>query len=260
MNRSTRGLIWGVAAGLGALMTGASTTAVQAASDRTQDGRNDDGAARGSPVTVKINHEAYAMLRCYVEAVPGELTLLGVARADAENNEILVDRFLLPEQRSSAAHTEVSEEGLARLLVEAVQAGIDTAQLKVWCHSHGEMDVFFSHTDQRNMDTAFPQADWVLSIVINHKGRIKARLCLHRPFRLELDDLPVSIGLPYGIEASIRQEISRKVQQGYDRALGSSQAAGRQQTGGGRGNGQSGYAREAGAGGGRSSSQHVGDD
>ena len=261
MNRSVRRLMWGVAASLGALITGASTNIVRAGTDRAQDGRKNDSSTRQFPVTVKINYEAYAILRCYVEAVPGELTLLGTAQADAESNEILVDRFLLPEQRSSAAHTEVSEEALARLLVEAVRAGIDTAQLKVWCHSHGDLDVFFSNTDQRSMDTAFPQADWVLSIVTNRTGRIKARLCLYQPFRLELDDLSVSIGLSHDLETAIRQEISRKVQQGYDHALGSSQGAGRHSAAAGRGNGQFGCAsRGSESGEGRSYSIHVGDD
>ena len=133
------------------------------------------------------------------------------------SNTIRMDRLLLPEQTNSASHTEVSEEALAELLVEAVREGIDTAKLKVWLHSHGQIQAFFSATDEQNMRSAFPQADWVLSLVTNRAGEIKARLSLYKPFRLDVDDVLVTVGLPSQLEADIRKEVQRKVHDGYAR-------------------------------------------
>lgn len=169
-----------------------------------------------SPLAVKIQHDTFAILRAYVEAAPGEMTLLGTAQHDRVHNEIQIERLLLPEQFSSAGHTEVSEEALAQLLVEAVSQGVDTAHLRVWAHSHGAMEAFFSAVDEVCIQSAFPQADWVLSLVTNHAGQTKARLSLYSPVRLDIDDLPIGVGLPPDLEETIRQEVELRVHGGHD--------------------------------------------
>jgi proteasome lid subunit RPN8/RPN11 len=228
MNRSLTTLIWGGVAALGALATGTWDRTKRDGAFFSSGNRTGDLVVAHPALAVKIQHDVYAALRCYVEAVPGELTLLGTVQSDIQRNEIRVDQLLLPSQRSSSAQTEVSEQALAELLVEAVQQGIDTARLKVWLHSHGQMEAFFSTTDQSSMDTAFPQADWILSIVTNRAGQVKARLSLYRPFRLDVDDLPVTVGLPAELEETIRAEVAAKVHQGYDHYGEQSHGAGRQ--------------------------------
>jgi hypothetical protein len=209
-----------IPAGLAALATGLWDRLKRPERDccpgvRTQSKRSENASLVRSPLTVKIERDAFAALRCYVKAVPGELTLLGTAQTNAQRDEIRVDQLLLPYQRSSASHTEVGEEALARLLVEASRRGIDTARIRVWMHSHGEISAFFSSTDDQCIETAFPQADWVLSLVTNRAGQMKARLSLYRPFRLDVDDLPVSVGPPGDLEEAIRREVAQKVHQGY---------------------------------------------
>ncbi len=221
MNRSLSTLFMSVAASLGALATGTYDRSKWAESGCSSGGQTRSGSDRGgivvrSPVTVRIEHDTFAILRAYVQAAPGELTLLGTAHHDRAHHEIRVDRLLLPAQTSSACRTEVSEEALAHVLVEAVARGIDTARLRVWTHSHGLMEVFFSSVDERCIQSAFPQADWVLSLVTNLAGHIKARLSLYCPVRLDIDDLPVTIGLPPELEEAIRQEVEQKVRQKYD--------------------------------------------
>ncbi len=173
-------------------------------------------------VTVQIDCETYGRLHAYVRSTPGELTLLATAEPDLERNQIRVRQLFLPHQVSTSCHTQVSEEALAQLLVEAVQAQVDVASLKVWLHSHGSMAVFFSTIDDQNIRNAFPQSPWVLSIVVNRAGDIKARLSLFSPFRIDLDDLPVIVGLPSNQEEIIRQEVLAKVRQGLTSSAGSS--------------------------------------
>jgi hypothetical protein len=165
-------------------------------------------------VTVCIDCETYSQIHAYVRTVPGELTLLGTAEPDPAHNEILVRHLFLPRQVSSACQTLVSEDALANLLVEAIQAGIDVDTLKVWLHSHGNMPVFFSGTDEQNIREAFPQSPWVLSLVVNRAGAVKARLSLFTPVRIDLDNLPVLVGMPAELKESIRQEVQAKVIQG----------------------------------------------
>ena len=137
------------------------------------------------------------------------------------------------------------KQALAELLVEAIREGIDTAQLKVWLHSHGQMQVFFSATDERNIQNAFPQADWVLSLVTNRAGQIKARLSLYKPFRLDVDNVLVTVGLPSQLESAIRKEVQRKVHHGYARFWDLPYSAGIHQSEDSRGAGREASASEA---------------
>jgi proteasome lid subunit RPN8/RPN11 len=175
------------------------------------------------PLTVAIELDAFSRLQAYVRHAQGELTLLGTAVPDRDRNQIRVNQLFLPYQLSSACATQVSEEDLARLLVEAVQAGVDVSSIKVWLHSHSDMPSYFSATDDRNILEAFPQAPWVLSIVINRAGEIKARFSLFSPIYIELDNLPVIIGLQDDLEENIRKEVKEKVRNhgGNHRASGS---------------------------------------
>jgi hypothetical protein len=217
MNRPLSSVMRSLASGLNMLTASTRQHQELQPPDRLSTAQTDDVAAVQATacgsLTVTIPHATFAALRCYVEAVPGELTLLGTAHCDDE--QIWIERLLLPEQSSSASHTEVSAVALAELVVEAVREGIDTARLQVWLHSHGQMQVFFSATDERNIQNAFPQADWVLSLVTNRAGQIKARLSLYKPFRLDVDNVLVKVGLPSQLESAIRKEVQRKVHHGY---------------------------------------------
>ena len=194
--------------------------------DHTQFGA-ESGASRtaASPTTrvlgcptVVLEGELYTRLNAYVRAAEGEITLYATSEVDLVRNEIRVGGYLLlPEQRSSSSETVVSEEALARLLVEAVEMGVDTSKLNVWIHSHGEgMGAFFSATDDRAITEGFPQADLLLSLVISKDSMdIMARLSLSNPFHIELDDVPISIGLTDELEVAIREEVRQKVQPRY---------------------------------------------
>jgi proteasome lid subunit RPN8/RPN11 len=209
----------GLASGLGTLAAGAWQLPKSVGVDHHYAGEATDGvtplrAVAHSPLRVAILHDTFAVLRCYVEATRGELTLLGTAHWEDGHNVIRIDRLMLPVQSSSASHTEVTEQALAELLVEAVRGGVDTARLLVWVHSHGELSAFFSATDEHNIQDAFPQADWVLSVVTNRAGQITARLSLYKPFRIDVEDLPISVGLPQELEEEIRREVKLKVHRG----------------------------------------------
>jgi hypothetical protein len=163
-------------------------------------------------VRIVIGLDAYARLRAYVDAAPGEITLLGAARFDRAAATAWVEKFYLPDQVCSAAHTAVDADALADVLTRAVRDGVDTTTLRVWCHSHAAMSAnFFSGTDDRAVETAFPQAAWVISIVTNKAGELRGRVTLYEPVSLDLDNVPVSVGLAPEIEAAVQAEVRERV-------------------------------------------------
>ncbi len=161
--------------------------------------------------TLRIDLEVYARLRMYVEAVSGEISLLGASDYEPERNEILIKQIYLPEQTCTASSTEISEDGLADALLEATRHGYN---LDIWIHSHAEMGTFFSATDQHAIEKSFPQSPRTVSIVVNHAGDMLARFTQNYPVHIELDHLPIRIGVPIEIESAIRQEVKDKVRSG----------------------------------------------
>ncbi len=147
-------------------------------------------------------------MHAYVQATPGELTLLASSEYDPIRNEIWIRHLYLPEQTCTPSSTRVDENAMAQVLLEATQQG-DT--LDTWIHSHADMNVFFSGVDDRNIETAFPQSPQVMSLVVNRRGEMRARLTLCSPMAMEIDDLPVVVGVTEEVEQAIREEVRRKV-------------------------------------------------
>lgn len=157
---------------------------------------------------LRIDSEAFARLHAYVEAAAGEITLLGSAEYDPLRGELWIRHLMLPEQRCTATSTIVDEEALAKVLLEAAQQSVS---LNLWLHSHADMPVFFSAIDEQNIETAFPQSHYVVSLVVNRKGEMRARLTQFSPIGLEIDDLPVAVGVPADVEQAIRDEVQQKL-------------------------------------------------
>ena len=100
---------------------------------------------------------------------------------------------------------------MAQVLLEAVQSGVT---LDSWIHSHADMDVFFSTTDVKNIQQAFSQSPYVLSIVVNRSGKMLARLTQSSPFTIEVDGVPIVSGLTSELEQAISAEVQQKVRRG----------------------------------------------
>lgn len=162
--------------------------------------------------TLVFSPQAAEKLRLYVDLCPYEISGLGEV-------EILPDRFLvrdlhLLKQRCYHAYTELLPDDLARFLIAFVEQGKDPAILKLWWHSHGEMELFWSPIDDYTA-RGF-QNDYMLSLVTNKAGEQRCRLDLYQPLKLTIDRLPVIIPIPASVEERkirdlIGQEIAEKL-------------------------------------------------
>jgi hypothetical protein len=131
-------------------------------------------------------------------------------------NLMITDLFILS-QKVSPAETELDPAAVFEMLQDCIAEGRDPASLCFWWHSHAEMDVEWSETDERTIE-AFP-GDFMLSLVGNKAGALACRLDTLRPTRQVLTDLPVTI-IPDGgkevdegpLRASIIAEMCEKLQ------------------------------------------------
>ncbi len=173
--------------------------------------KNSEKIKFGKLPSVCLSLEVYTRIIAYARVCRGEISILGASQYLPENNEIWIRQVFLPRQYCSSASTEIDEEDLANILVEATRHDLT---LDTWIHSHGEMEVFFSGTDQRTLDQSFPQSPLSIAIVVNRAGKLLARLLIQQPVQIEIQDCPIHIRLTNALDDEIQAEVEEKVSRG----------------------------------------------
>jgi proteasome lid subunit RPN8/RPN11 len=164
------------------------------------------------PRAVRIHRHALEKLLLYAERCPVEIGGLGTLVEDAEGL-LVTDLFLLA-QRVSASDTELDTEALFDFLARLVADGGDPAQVRVWWHSHADMDVTWSETDRMTIGS-LPGDFWV-ALLVNRRREVACRLDAFVP-RRQTWDLPLvevadgAGGDPGALRDAIDGEILDKV-------------------------------------------------
>jgi len=151
-------------------------------------------------------------LRLYVDLCPSEIS--GLGDVESSPRGFLVQDVFLVKQQSSYSYTELLPEFMAEFLISRVKEGKDPDRIKLWWHSHSEMDVFWSLMDDYTAKSF--QNDYMLSLVTNKAGKYLCRLDLYQPLTLTIDHLPVVPPGRFddegpGLRESILKEISEQV-------------------------------------------------
>lgn len=146
---------------------------------------------------VVLPMKVYSELMHYVDKFNGECS--GAALVDMTVNEkeqvFTLDRVFLPaEQHNTAATTDIESEAVGKLVTQLVREGVDTARLRCHWHSHASMSVFHSGTDEDNYKV-LKTGDWLVSLVLNKAGEVKASVHYYRPFAIEALNVPVTVQL-----------------------------------------------------------------
>jgi len=160
-------------------------------------------------MNLKITIDAYYKLKYFTENVDGEISGLGKVRELSDCLEVYdIEIF---EQRVSGISSNLDTEILAKFLTDKAVKNESVKDYKVWWHSHSSMDSFFSVIDETTIDQSseFP---YLVSIVINKKSKIQARLDIFEPIRLIVPlEIEMSFEENKEIEKQCQKEISEKV-------------------------------------------------
>jgi len=162
---------------------------------------------------VMIMPKAKEKLDLYIGLCNDEISGLGdVIR---EENVFLIKDVMLFSQEVTPGSTDLENEAISNFMVEAIQAGLDPVNLRLWWHSHVNGGCFWSGTDEDTVDRF--KNDWFVSIVGNKKGEYMARVDIYEPFRVAIDELPIKIfnarnkKLKDQITAEIAKKVKKKV-------------------------------------------------
>ncbi|MBI4734657.1 MAG: hypothetical protein HY766_01125 [candidate division NC10 bacterium] len=164
------------------------------------------------PREIRIRRRALDKLLLYAERCPVEIGGLGSVEEDAEGL-LITDLFLLS-QKVSASDTELDADALFECLGRVVAEGGDVASVRVWWHSHADMDLIWSQTDCATIGS-LPGDFWV-ALLVNRRRGILCRLDAFAP-RRQTWELPLvevvdeERGDPEALQAAIDREILEKV-------------------------------------------------
>ena len=158
--------------------------------------------------TLFIRPEALKKIMYYAKAASGEVSGLGVVKRDKDKKLIVEDIYLL-EQESSSGDTELKPEAVSKMMIDMIKAKKDPGELKFWWHSHANMSVFWSGTDDECAETL--SKEFAFSLVVNKDGDRRCRLDLYHPFRLTIDH--VKLAEIYEEDESLKEACEKEVQE-----------------------------------------------
>lgn len=159
--------------------------------------------------------KAFQKLRMYADKSDDEISGLAKVEKDDLAKCFRVEDVFLLEQTNGAVSTKFS---MADFLDDLLKKGEHPSDYRCWWHSHADMGVVWSMTDDETIDdfSTEEEADnWWLSILVNKKGKISCRLDVFKPVRFTMEDLDWEIGVSENstLEKEIEKEIKEKVKE-----------------------------------------------
>lgn len=146
-------------------------------------------------VTITIDETPYLEMMQYAhEFSPNECSGVGlVERKEFYNGDVEfnVSKVFLPLQHNTPTTTDIEDEELNKLNTQLVQEGKDTRLLRFHWHSHVDMGVFHSGTDDSNYDD-MRTGDFGISLVVNKRYEMLGSVHIYKPLRINVLNVEVA--------------------------------------------------------------------
>lgn len=158
---------------------------------------------------IVLTEAILAELNLYAQEFSGECSGCGLVERVKKDGEFSykVTRLFLPKQDNTGSSTDIEMEEVGRLVTDLVREGVDTSKLRFHWHSHADMDVFHSATDEDNYNKLHT-GEFLVSLVINKKGDMYGRIDYYEPFRMSFIGVPVVVDMELPeVESSVKDNL-----------------------------------------------------
>lgn len=126
-----------------------------------------------TPPMVCFTEQTLAKFKGYVDNCTLEIGWLALVKIDAQGRYIVYDT-LLPHQNVSAVTTDLMESGLQEVGEELLATRPDEFNnVRCWCHSHVNMQVCPSGTDESTFEQFYENCDYFIRVICNKKGDMR---------------------------------------------------------------------------------------
>ena len=169
-----------------------------------------------SNIEVLIAFNAFRKLRIWTDLAKGEVSGLGTVEEIRDKKGKLVSYLIsdidLIKQTSTSADTVLDDNAVNEYLYKLEKEGKDTSKVRLWWHSHGTINTFWSNTDAENIER-LSNSGYLISLLTNKEEKLLCRIDVYHPFHITLDEVDVKLDLyeEDGIPDLCESEFNRKV-------------------------------------------------
>ena len=162
---------------------------------------------------IYIDIPALLTMKGYVENCDKEIAWLGLVDRTDENTFYIRDVDLI-EQEVSNTTAELQEAGLQKYAEKLINEGRmdDLEKIRMWGHSHVNMDVYPSPTDEDTFREYYMNCNYFIRIIANKKSSLKIDIVLLDK-ELRFDNVKWQINYPVEINNAIEKKFLWKKKQ-----------------------------------------------
>lgn len=181
--------------------------------------------------TILFSSVAWQKQWALVRACKIEISWFGYCMPEAKMKELGIDAnfyvedIYVVDQECTGVKSDMLPNAVSDLCVKLKEEGKDPSRLKLWGHSHVEMDTGFSGTDEATIEAL--QLEPLISVVLNKRGDVNIRVDQWEPWRhsfscdYEVEEVQL-IGSEWGsdmVEAHVSRPI-HKYRKGFPSSVG----------------------------------------
>lgn len=141
---------------------------------------------------VRLTQKAYQQMLELTKECPIEISAMGVLATNAHRREQGVEEqfyvlsFHVPDQECTPTTTVIETDSLSHITFTLMDQGIKPEQICVWWHSHVDMPVEHSTTDEKQIED-FDFDEVCISIITNKSGKMNVRVDVFKPVRFTFE-------------------------------------------------------------------------
>ncbi len=160
-------------------------------------------------LSIEMDKKIYDKLFLYIEHCDQEIAGFGRVKRNGNVYEIY-DVFIVDQEVTSTS-ASLTAESIGAAMSEIVAQGGQIDDVYFHWHSHVNMDVFWSGTDENAIATL--ELPFLISLVGNKRGQYKLRIDSRDPFYLCIDDMALKVIEKKDVllEELVKAEIASKV-------------------------------------------------
>lgn len=127
---------------------------------------------------VIINDLPLIKMKEYVDQCDDEISWLGTVDVNTETNTYTITDVMLLEQEVSGISADLCEKSLSDFGSKLIQSGQAELfnKIKCWGHSHVNMEVYASGTDEDTFTQLAQHTDYFIRLICNKKDKLKIDL------------------------------------------------------------------------------------
>jgi len=138
---------------------------------------------------VEIDDKVFQKIMYWIDKADFEVSGLGMIEYNKDHNILRITDAMLLKQAGSGAATEIDAAAVAKAMFLMKDK---PGSLRWWWHSHVNMSVFWSGTDQDTIKE-LGGGGWFAATVFNKKREMKSAYCQAAPVRLVISDIETNI-------------------------------------------------------------------